>query len=364
MDVRRFCGKMIPVPTVMILIIALSVSACSSLGPGRISPDRFDYNDAIANSSNEQMLLNLVRLRYLDVPVFLAVSSVLTQYVFTGNVGVIGSASVGSSASTVPGAVGGSAGIRYIERPTITYSPLSGEDFSRQLLTPIPADLIFSLIQSGWPAKEILTMSVQRINNVVNPNPGQYASALESGLHRPDQFTRMIYLIVKLGQRGALELQRADRNGSNIHFLVFDRTEDPETLTLIAEFKRLLDLDPDRDRFRVTTDLAQRESDEVAIRIRSMLTLMGFLSRGVDVPIAHVEHSHISALTTQPPLQIRSSTEKPSDAFVAVLYRGHWFYIDRSDRAGKQAFGLLTYLLQLKAPRTPSTAPLLTIPTG
>jgi hypothetical protein len=38
-----------------------------------VPPDRFDYNEALARSSKEQLLINLVRLRYDDVPVFLAV---------------------------------------------------------------------------------------------------------------------------------------------------------------------------------------------------------------------------------------------------------------------------------------------------
>ena len=54
-------------------------------------PDRFDYNEALARSSKEQLLINLVRLRYDDVPVFLAVDSVLTQYVYAGDVTLTGS---------------------------------------------------------------------------------------------------------------------------------------------------------------------------------------------------------------------------------------------------------------------------------
>jgi hypothetical protein len=42
--------------------------------------DSFNYNEAISRSSSEQILINLVRLRYREVPVFLAVGSVLTQY--------------------------------------------------------------------------------------------------------------------------------------------------------------------------------------------------------------------------------------------------------------------------------------------
>ena len=34
------------------------------------------------------MLLNLVRIRYLEEPVFLSISSILTQYVYKGGAGV------------------------------------------------------------------------------------------------------------------------------------------------------------------------------------------------------------------------------------------------------------------------------------
>ncbi|MGD8702214.1 MAG: hypothetical protein PVH26_07235, partial [Desulfosarcina sp.] len=64
----------------LIVLALLIVSGCAAQGARRVPADRFNYNAAIAQSTREQMLLNIVRSRYLEVPVFLTVSSVLTQY--------------------------------------------------------------------------------------------------------------------------------------------------------------------------------------------------------------------------------------------------------------------------------------------
>ena len=61
--------------TVLLAAVALGLGlvACVSTGPQTIARDRFDYGAAIADSSREQLLLNIVRLRYLEAPVFLEV---------------------------------------------------------------------------------------------------------------------------------------------------------------------------------------------------------------------------------------------------------------------------------------------------
>ena len=64
----------------LIAAAVILISGCAAQGAKRVPRDRFDYNAAIAHSTREQMLLNIVRSRYLEVPVFLTVSSVLTQY--------------------------------------------------------------------------------------------------------------------------------------------------------------------------------------------------------------------------------------------------------------------------------------------
>ena len=63
-----------------VLLLWLLLPACTRFGPKGVPGDRFNYNEAIADSTEEQLLLNLIRLRYAETPVFLKVSSVIAQY--------------------------------------------------------------------------------------------------------------------------------------------------------------------------------------------------------------------------------------------------------------------------------------------
>ena len=61
-------------------VLGLSVAACTNIGPGTVPHDRIDYGSAIGNSWKEQTLLNIVKLRYADMPVFLEVAQVIAGY--------------------------------------------------------------------------------------------------------------------------------------------------------------------------------------------------------------------------------------------------------------------------------------------
>ena len=350
----------------LLLAVVLAVlPACTSQGPTRVAPDSFNYNKAIGQASNEQMLLNLVRLRYSEIPVFLVVSSVLTQYVYSGAVGVNGS--YGASLGSPLWSAGASATYLYAERPTITYAPLTGNEFAEQLLAPIPTEMVFSLVDSGWDPDQILIMSLYRLNDHLN----MAFEASPEGIARIADFRVLVAKFIELAKRGAVELQRHKDGTSMERYLVFDDRADPQTQRLIDDLKETLDLDPDHTAYRITRQVMGRQPDEVTMHVRSILELMGFLSQGIEIPPAHREQNRAAPPLHTPenvqsliPLRVRAQVERPEDVFVAIEYQGHWFYIPHTDHTSKQAFSLLAYLFQMQAPQAPTVGPLLTVPTG
>ena len=104
--------------------LGLFLAACASIGPGTVPHDRIDYASAIGNSWKEQTLLNIVKLRYADMPIFLEVAQVIAGYQLQSAFG--GSFTAGNfNASLIgPFTATGSANAAgtYTDRPTVVYS--------------------------------------------------------------------------------------------------------------------------------------------------------------------------------------------------------------------------------------------------
>ncbi len=101
-------------------LLLLVLTGCSSVGPNSVARDRFDYTTSVADSWKRQMLLNIVKIRYGDAPIFLDVASITNQYSLetelTGTLGWSAPPSINSQGLSGTG--------RYTDRPTITYTPL------------------------------------------------------------------------------------------------------------------------------------------------------------------------------------------------------------------------------------------------
>ena len=124
--------------------------------------DQFHYAEALREAWKEQMLLNLVGLRYAEAPMFLKVASVINSYSLEGAVAAAAPGYNEQSVVNPPLQISG----RYADKPTITYLPLSGAEFTRSVLTPIPPHSIMSLVQAGWRVDHLFRLTVRAVNGV------------------------------------------------------------------------------------------------------------------------------------------------------------------------------------------------------
>jgi hypothetical protein len=338
-------------------LLVVGLAGCTSFGPGTITRDRFDYVSTISDSWKSQMLLNLVKLRYADTPVFLDVSSVISQYEFAGEL----SASLGWD-SPEPGANSqtlGGAG-RYAERPTITYVPLAGADFTQSLLTPVPPSAVLMLIQAGYPVRLVFGMCVRTINDLDNRSVDPLWAR-----EADPAYERLVDELERLQRQGAVAMRVEQLGDDEVVVMALRRKRiSPEGIERVAD---LLGIDPSVDRYRIAYGAVARSDDEIAIHTRSIFEIMVELSARVEPPPEHLRKGFVSPIAIDQtaadfPFRVFSGTEKPAEAYAAVRYLGHWFWIAQNDEASKIDFVFLMLLFSLVEPREGDSAPIVTVP--
>ena len=354
--------------TIALAIALLGVAAltgCTHLGPKTVAVDRFDYSAAIADSWKQQTLLNVVKLRYMDLPVFMDVASIVSGYSMQTGVNVNGTLSSGSAIQGNFASVGGSA--IYTDRPTITYVPMTGDKFLRGLVTPIDPKNIFFLLQSGYAADFILGMSVESLNGVRNRSTAGGAVR-----EAAPAFIRALELLREVQTAGAFGMRVEEDKVKGSTGVVFFRRDDVpgDVLEKGAEIQRLLKLSAERQKFALTYSPVRGAEDELSVTSRSMLQIMQALASYVDVPEAHFKDQSAwpspgnppAAEGRQPKLQIHSGSSKPASAFAAVRYRDHWFWVENGDLQTKRAFTVVMFIFTLAETGSPEKLPLITIP--
>lgn len=340
------------------------MAGCGSIGPTTVNRDRFDYISAISDSWKQQLLLNIVKMRYADNPVFLDVGQVISGYELEGTLSAGGT--IGNK--TAPAALGDflnfGAGGRYLDRPTVTYAPLTGADFVKTMLTPFPPGSIMFLAEAGWPVDFLLQVGTQAINGLRNRKPGLGARAADP------EFIKLMMLLNRIQAEGGIgfKLQR-EKEGQEATMLLFHtRHLTPEASKDIAEVKRLLRLNPEAKEIRITYGADAQSDDEIAIHTRSAYQVLIALAALVSVPPQHiVEHRTVEAIAPEtapgltPIVTIHSGTERPGDAFVQARYRDHYYWVDDRDFRSKRTFTFLTVLFTLSETGKQIQQPILTI---
>lgn len=196
-----------PVRTAILSSLCCLLLTGCTLGPREIPKGRLEYNQAVQKSFREEMLLNLVRLRYRETPEFLSVGGIAAQYTFDGRAS--GNLALPDGGTKVGGLSGG---VSRTERPTISYVPARGEAFQKGLLAPIDLESLELLGRTGWSWERILRTTVQYMNQVDNAT----SAGGPTPKLKPDfeEFRYVAQVMRQLQIQRAIELSTADREGT------------------------------------------------------------------------------------------------------------------------------------------------------
>lgn len=354
---------------VTVILFVSITSGCGSIGPTTVNRDRFDYITAISESWKQQTLLNIVKLRYADVPVFMEVGQVISGYELEGTLtagGAVGDKVWRNAGGALGDFLSFGAGGRYLDRPTITYAPLTGADFVKTMMTPFPPGTIMFLVEAGWLVDVILQIGLQAINGLRNYRGGPLGHPADP------EFVEVIRLLKRIQAVGGVgfKLQREKENEAANILLFHTRRVTPETAQDIAEVKRLLRLNPEATDIKITYGADMLSDKEIALHTRSGYQVLVELAWLVSVPPEHVADHRTARTTTSSAVQtaaqtqlmsIQSGTERSADSFAQVRYRNHWYWIDDRDFISKRVFTFLTMLFTLSETGQKIQQPILTI---
>jgi hypothetical protein len=346
----------------LLLALLALLAGCSGIGPSTIARDRFDYTATVADSWKRQMLLNIVKIRYGDAPIFLDVASIINQYSTEGELNASFGWSFPPAAENQR--VGGVA--RYYDRPTITYNLLTGEKFARSLMTPVSPGSVMSLVEGGYPFDLVFRILVHSVNGVRN----QFGGSARMRQADPEFYT-LIEKLRQIQNSGAAAMRVRKVEGRDTLVMIFRQRTDPETEAMGKEVRRTLGLKESGGDFRVVYGSAASGDDEIALLTRSILEILSDIASTVEVPAEHVADKRVNS-SMEPAgegirgnlIRIRCTKEKPVDAFVDVPYRDRWFWIDDRDYQSKKLFSFLMFVMTLTETGGKEGAPVVTISAG
>lgn len=354
-------------PIICMTLVMLFIAGCATgMGPRAIERDRFAYTDAISDSWKSQMLLNIVKLRYADAPIFLDISSIISQQLLETE--LQGTASWNAFLPTDSQTLGARG--KYADRPTITYQPLMGEKFTRSLMTPIRPAAILSLVQAGRPVDIVFRVCIESVNGIYNRVGGRARPRAGD----PD-FYRLISSLRKIQESMAVGIRIQETEDGRQTILISFRKKniDPAVAAEMKTVREILGLNLESQEHEVVYGAIPKDDQEIAMLSRSMLEVLEELASCIEVPDVHVAEKRAAptfaddtdmAGSVPPLVRVQSDGEEPADAFAAVSYRDHWFWIDDKDFRSKKMFSFLMFLFTLAETGTPQQAPVLTIPTG
>jgi hypothetical protein len=346
----------------LLAVIALGFCGCATVGPQSITAGRGVYTEVINKTEDEQILNVLVRQRYDETFGMISVASVTANLQFSARAAT--NIGIGDSDNYAGNLVPLSAGVGYEENPTISYVPLSGEDFTRRMMSRVSTREWILLGQNASHPGHVFALAAQRVNGLRNPLFGEQPPS--------PAFADFVELYDRLRRVGVLDIV-ADPKSKTEAGYSFDIHDYKEAHgDSVRELLDLIGIKVKLDGSAIFLPIREAVGSSVSavhVQTRSAYEVLRAFGAGIDIPTAHLEAGIVEPLISALPeerrfIRIRSSEKRPENATVRIRFRDWWFYIDATDTQSKRAFLFLqTFIgMRLADPGAVHKAPVITVP--
>lgn len=385
-------NRKLPIRHALIAFMTVVVSGCSV--SQQLSDGHLAYNQAVRLASDKEILLNIVRLRYLEPIEFLAITSINSTVSFSASVDLTAGRASGANAVT------GEATAGYSNSPTFSFVPQRGTDFSSRLAKPLDLESLIFMASSHRDVHTVFRLFVSWMNGLENQEGFvdsefvdvtqkltnlQFAGEALFGfidqqrvVSPPIPAANLTPAQIIQAHNAGLTIQQK-QDSDDLQLTINDRqamlTID-RTSGACEEVIDGLKLNPQAGQVPIVLQAefkAGLDAGQLAIRTRSLLHALTFLSQGIDVPPEDAQSGRASSPWPHPSVQpvpmddlfhVRYSEEEPEDASIAVQFRDHWYYISATDVASRRTFLLISEAFRFSLESNSDDAPTLTFPVG
>jgi len=352
------------------IIGALALGGCA--GPPVLGEQVIGYDEVAKSLDEKLLLLNIARVAHNESVHFTSTSSIAATFDWTTTIGAGGRINSGSAANFLDLNVGASAS----ENPTFSIIPVSGQDFTRRVVTPFHEEAFEFLVYQGGRINQVMRLLAGGIE--VQKHDGSYVRFIENDPRRREEYEEF--------RRIAMHLQWLnDHRKLFVRTLVFEET-------LVADFQGMpsaedinngfdkglrwrqkpnghyaltrlragrvvvSNFDPmaltDQARFELNERIRRNPEGfvhleirpdgpggamplEGAIKLRSMFQILSFLARGMrNVPEFAVSPAPATGAVVVSPaatLKINVTDSPPRDGVPSIRYRDAIYAVNDSD---------------------------------
>src|SRR5262249_1101751 len=146
----------------------------------------------------------------------------------------------------------------------ITYVPLAGEQFTREIMTPVSPSAVIALLQSGWPVSLIFRTTVRSINGI----------GAQLGDAEDPRFLDIVERLQGVPAGKGIGVKAVKQAEGNMVLLLFPTEATAEVKDDLLALQQALGLPSGLTELRLVYGQVASEPGELAILTRSAIELL------------------------------------------------------------------------------------------